>query len=132
MKATIIFDGVCGFCNAYVQFVIRHDPHGYFSFVSAQSTPGRLLRANRVATDIDSIVLVEDNRVYLKSEAVLQIARRLAAPWRYVWWLRWLPQRFRDGLYDQFARRRYWFGTAKNCQLLTTEQRSRILLADKP
>ncbi|AQG80663.1 thiol-disulfide oxidoreductase DCC family protein [Spirosoma montaniterrae] len=128
MKAIIVFDGVCGFCNAYVQFVLERDPLGYFSFVSAQSAMGEQLRRMAGNTPPDSIVLVDEGVVYIRSEAILRIGRRLAGPWRWIWWLRWVPRPLRDGLYDVFARYRYQFGTTASCQLPTPDQRKRILL----
>jgi predicted DCC family thiol-disulfide oxidoreductase YuxK len=35
----ILFDGVCNLCNAWVRFVIRHDPTGVFRFAAQQSPP---------------------------------------------------------------------------------------------
>ena len=126
MKAIIVFDGVCGLCNACVQFVIQRDPTGYFSFVSAQSTLGQEFWDTETPP-VDSILLIEGDMVYAKSEAVLRIGWRLAGSWRWVWWLRWVPRSLRDALYDEFARHRYRFGSATTCQLLTPNQQKRIL-----
>src|ERR1700722_5584985 len=32
----IFFDGVCGLCNRFVDFVLRQDPSGYFQFSPLQ------------------------------------------------------------------------------------------------
>ncbi|WP_460934288.1 thiol-disulfide oxidoreductase DCC family protein [Spirosoma humi] len=130
MNATIIFDGACGVCNAYVQFVIQRDPAGYFSFVSAQSIRGQQLRKTVGDVSADSIMLIEGNSVSLKSEAVIRIARRLTGYWRWIWWFRWLPRAPLDAFYDKFARNRYRFGSATSCRLLTPDQQNRILIAD--
>ncbi|WP_026308581.1 thiol-disulfide oxidoreductase DCC family protein [Spirosoma spitsbergense] len=127
MNATIVFDGVCGFCNACVQFVISRDPTGYFSFVARQSILGQELWLKAGNPDADSIVLLEDNVAYSKSEAVLRIGRRLKSRWQCIWWLRYVPLSLRDTLYDKFARHRYIFGKAATCQLLTPDQQKRIL-----
>lgn len=130
MNATIVFDGVCGVCNAYVQFVIQRDPAGYFSFVSSQSTRGRQLRKTVGGLPADSIVLIEGNRTYIKSEAILRISRRLTGSWRWIWWFRWIPRAPLDAFYDKFARNRYRFRGATSCRLLTPDQQNRILIAD--
>lgn len=36
----VLFDGVCNFCDGAVQFIIKHDPEGLFSFASLQSDAG--------------------------------------------------------------------------------------------
>lgn len=130
MNATIVFDGACGICNAYVQFVIQRDPAGYFSFVSAQSTRGQQLRKTVVDIPADSIMLIEENRTYLKSEAIVRIAGRLTGLWRCIGWFRWLPRPILDAFYDKFARNRYRFGNTTSCRLLTPDQQNRILIAD--
>ncbi|AKD58525.1 thiol-disulfide oxidoreductase DCC family protein [Spirosoma radiotolerans] len=129
-NAIIVFDGVCGVCNAYVQFVIRRDPGGYFSFVSAQSTRGQQLRATGGDILADSIVLIEGNTTYIQSEAIFRIGRRLTAPWRWIWWFRWLPRTPLDVLYAKFAQNRHRFGSPTSCQLLTPDQQNRLLIAD--
>jgi predicted DCC family thiol-disulfide oxidoreductase YuxK len=135
VSATILFDGVCNLCNGFVQFVIRHDPHGRFRFAALQSTEGQqllaahgsLLTADAVASP-ESVVLVAGGRVYSHSAAVLHIARGLGWPWRLVGvgWL--LPGRWRDGLYRFVARNRYrWFGRQESCLLPTPALRARFL-----
>jgi len=131
--ATILFDGVCNLCNGFVQFVIRHDPHGHFRFAALQSELGRELLAAHgqvaaPASGPESVVLLEGGRLYSHSTAVLRIAGQLGGVWRLaaVGWL--LPLRWRDALYRYVARHRYhWFGRQESCWLPTPELRARFL-----
>ena len=41
--AIILFDGVCHLCTSTVQWIIKRDPHGYFTFAPLQSEVGRTL-----------------------------------------------------------------------------------------
>ena len=131
--ATILFDGICNLCNGFVQFIIRHDPQGRFRFAALQSELGRELLAAHGQVAIpaggpDSVVLLEDGRLYSHSTAVLRIAGRLSGVWRVaaVGWL--LPLRWRDALYRYVARHRYrWFGRQEICWLPTPELRARFL-----
>ncbi len=135
VSATILFDGVCNLCNGFVQFLIRHDPHGRFRFAALQSEAGQTLLAAHGQPHLvaalaspDSIVLVEDHQVYTHSAAVLRIAQHLGGIWRLaaVGWL--LPRSWRDALYRYVARNRYrWFGRQESCWLPTPELRSRFL-----
>ncbi len=135
VPATILFDGVCNLCNGFVQFVIRHDASGYFRFAALQSATGQALLAAHgqqglaaTAADPDSVVLVEDGRVYTHSTAVLRIAGHLGGRWRLasVGWL--LPRTWRDALYQYVARHRYrWFGRQESCLLPTPALRGRFL-----
>lgn len=127
MKAIIIYDGVCGFCNSFVRFVIRRDPTAYFLFVSSQSTQGKALLEPIRTEPVDSIVLAEAEKIFIKSDAVLQICGHLRAPWRWLSWLSWVPKLIRDSLYDWFASHRYFFGVNKACPLPTPDEKKRIL-----
>jgi predicted DCC family thiol-disulfide oxidoreductase YuxK len=129
MKAIILFDGICNFCNSSVQFIIKRDPTGYFKFASLQSDTGQqLLKRYRISKEIDSLVVIEKQNVYIKSKAALQICRKLTGFWRLLSILRIFPPVFRDYLYDIVARNRYnWFGKSDSCMLPTAEMKKRFL-----
>ena len=77
-KNIVVFDGVCILCNKTVQWIIRNDSKSKFRFTSAQSKMGQLLLKEHVSADsFKSILYITDNRVYLKSTAVLRILRGL-------------------------------------------------------
>lgn len=67
----------------------------------------------------DTIVLLEDGRLYSESAAVLRIARHLTLPWRWLVLPGWLfPVSVRNSLYRFIARNRYrWFGKKDACYL---------------
>jgi predicted DCC family thiol-disulfide oxidoreductase YuxK len=128
--ALVLFDGVCNLCNAIVRFIIPRDPHGHFQFAPLTSqAAARALAAVPLAKDLpDSVVLVEDGRVYTRSEAALRIFRRLTFPWPLASCLVVLPRGLRDRLYDFVARRRYrWFGRQDRCMTPSPSIRSRFL-----
>ena len=128
--AVILFDGVCNLCNGLVRFVIPRDPAARFRFAALQS-PGaaELLREAGVTTPLpDSMVLVEDGRVYLRSDAALRVARGLRFPWPLAYGLIVLPRFIRDRVYDLVAAHRYrWFGRRDVCMLPTPELSRRFL-----
>ena len=130
MSATVLFDGVCNLCNGFVQFVIARDPHAYFRFGALTSdAAASLLRQANLGTPIpDSIVLIEDGRVYLRSDAPLRIARRLRFPWPLCYGFIVVPRVIRDRVYDFVAARRYrWFGRRDACMMPTADLRGRFL-----
>jgi len=60
---------------------------------------------------LDSIMLICQGKVLLRSDAVLAIARGLRFPWPLLTVFRIVPRPIRDGAYRIFARNRYrWFG----------------------
>ena len=128
--ATILFDGVCNLCNGFVQFVIVRDPQAQFRFAALTSDAAQsLLRESAVSAPIpDSIVLVEDGRVYFRSDAALRIARGLTFPWPLLGVFTIVPRVIRDWVYDFIAARRYqWFGRRDVCMVPTPDLRRRFL-----
>jgi predicted DCC family thiol-disulfide oxidoreductase YuxK len=126
----ILFDGVCNLCHGSVRFVIERDPHGHFQFAPLQSETATTLiggLADPVAMP-DSIVLVDDEHLYVRSTAALRIARRLRFPWPLLWGVMAVPRPLRDWVYDVIARHRYgWFGKRDTCMVPTKEIRDRFL-----
>src|SRR4051794_22953640 len=98
----VLFDGVCKFCNASVNFILDHDPAGRVRFAALQSPTGQaLLRRFSLKTDdFDTLVLVEGERASTRSTAALRVASYLGAPWRFGAALLLMPSFLRDPLYD--------------------------------
>ncbi len=129
-RPTILFDGVCNLCNRSVRFVLARDLGENFAFAPLQSAKGReLLTRVGLAQDArTSIVLIEGERSFEKSDAVLRILAGLSGPWPALALLRVVPHRLRDAVYDWIAANRYrWFGQRAECMLPTPEQRRRFL-----
>lgn len=130
MSAIILFDGVCNFCNGSVNFIIERDPEGYFKFAPLQSEIGeRLLAENGVnKAETDSVILIENGKVYTYSTAALRIARRLTGAWKLFYGFIIVPKFIRDFFYKLFAKNRYkMFGKQDACMLPTPEIRARFL-----
>lgn len=111
----IYYDGVCNLCNGIVKFVIKRDPGHYFRFASLQGKAGTLLREKHQNTG-DSLILVEDGKLFTGSTAALRIARRLKGGWRLCYALIIIPPFFRNFFYRFIAANRYkWFGRSESC-----------------
>lgn len=130
MSAIILFDGVCNFCNGAVNFIIERDKAAYFKFAPLQSEVAeKLLAENGInKIDTDSVVLIEDGKVYTYSTAALRVARHLDGAWSWASRLSVVPASIRDFLYKLFAKYRYkMFGKQDACMLPTPEIRARFL-----
>lgn len=128
MPPVIVFDGICGLCNGWVDFVLRRDRRRVFRFTPFQSDAGQqVLREHRL-TGADSIVLVDGDRVWRESAAVLEILRRLGGVWSLAAVARLIPAALRDPAYRLVAARRYrWFGRLDTCRVPTPAERDRFL-----
>lgn len=126
----ILFDGVCNYCNTMVNFVIRRDRKDRFRFAPLQSATGEALRAKyQVSPDVDSLIYIEKNKVFIYSTAALKICRHLPGLWPVLAGALIIPRFIRDGVYKWIARNRYrWFGKKETCMIPTPEVRAKFLL----
>lgn len=126
----ILFDGVCHLCNGMVQFIIQHDPDVVFRFAPLQSAYGQrqMNSFGLGGQDLDSLVLLDNGQVFLKSDAVIGIAAYLNRPWFLIHFGRILPRSIRDKAYDILATHRYrWFGRKPTCMMPSLDIRARFL-----
>lgn len=119
-KGVILFDGYCTLCSWSVQFIIKRDKQDYFRFASLQSEIGKsLIHQFGIPEDFDqSVVLIKDNSIYFKSEAVLRITKRLRHLWPFLYVFIIIPKLIRDGIYSFIAKNRFrWFGKKDSCYM---------------
>ena len=126
----IVFDGVCNLCNNSVAFVIKRDKSYKFKFAPLQSeTAKNLISKLNLSNDkIDSIILIENDKYYIKSTAAIRICKELGALWSLIYILILVPTSIRDYVYDIVAKNRYkWFGKKEHCMIPAKELESRFL-----
>jgi predicted DCC family thiol-disulfide oxidoreductase YuxK len=97
-----------------VQFVLRHDRRGTLRFAALQGDFGRAVRARHPELeDVDSMVWVEPEgpgsaeRVLVRSDAALRVARYLGGPFHLARISALLPRGVRDSAYALVARHRH-------------------------
>jgi predicted DCC family thiol-disulfide oxidoreductase YuxK len=129
-RPVILFDGVCNFCNAGINFIIRQDKKKVFRFAALQSEAGQKLlkQHNLPIQGFESFILIDGGKVYQKSAAGLRVYGKL--PWYWKWtqafWI--APKFLRDAVYNFLAKNRYkWFGKKEECMVPSAELRSRFL-----
>jgi predicted DCC family thiol-disulfide oxidoreductase YuxK len=132
----LYYDGSCGFCDATVQFVLRHDRSRVLRFAPLQGAhAAALLRHNEELATVDSVIWLEGNQLpgtgpiaLVRSDAVLRIARYLGFPWSLLLIGRVIPRALRDWLYDIVARhRKRIMRTPAACDIPTPSVRARFL-----
>jgi predicted DCC family thiol-disulfide oxidoreductase YuxK len=126
----VLFDGTCAFCEGAVKFIAARDPGGYFRFGASQTDAGRaVLGAHGLTREAArSLVLVEDDRVYLRSTASLRIARRLTWPWSVLGVFLLVPRPLRDLVYRGVAAVRHRLaGPSQACEIPPPEIRARMI-----
>ncbi|HTF19738.1 MAG TPA: thiol-disulfide oxidoreductase DCC family protein [Chryseolinea sp.] len=126
----VMFDGVCNLCNGFVQFVIRRDPGARFRFASLQSDFGheQLRRHGLDPNTLHSVIVIDDGKMYQRSDAVLRVVRYLPGLWPMLKALVIVPRPLRDVVYNLIATSRYrWFGKRAVCMVPDPSLKSRFL-----
>ena len=129
-KLIVLFDGVCNFCNAWVNLIIRNDNKDLFRFAALKSEAGRKLLADSDAElNSESVVLIENGKYYFHSSAALRISLHLKGVWKLMAVFYILPVFIRDGIYNFIARNRYrWFGKKETCMVPDEKIKSKFII----
>ncbi len=119
-KTILLFDGYCNLCSSVVQFILTHEKNNELYFASLQSETGMaLLNIYAInVSNIDSIVLIENDKAFIKSSAALKVSKQLKGlyPAMQVFYI--VPAFIRNALYDVIAKNRYkWFGKSETCMI---------------
>lgn len=124
----LFFDGTCGLCNKFVNFLFWIDKKGVFKVATLQgATAQKLLSAQR-RSEIDTVVVLDKGQELTKSNAILRIFQQLGGAWKVAGILRIIPAFFRDWAYDIIAQNRYTvFGKWDTCRLPNREEKDRFL-----
>lgn len=128
----IFFDGVCNLCNHSVQFVIKRDQHDYFRFAALQTEAAKaqLTALNSVPhqAELNTIILLENGKVYDRSTAALRIARKLSGLWPLLYGFIIIPRFIRDFFYQLISKNRYriW-GKQESCMVPSAALKSKFL-----
>lgn len=126
----ILFDAHCVLCSANARFVLRFDRKRRFRLAAMQGDVGaELFRRNGLdPADPESILVVDGDRVWRDSDAVIAIYAGLGWPWRAAVAARLVPRGLRDPVYRWVARNRYrMFGRRETCWLPRPEFADRLL-----
>lgn len=128
-RPIIFFDGVCGLCNRFVDFVIRRDHQGVFLFAPLQGETARSRLSEEDVSQLSTMVLADEAGLHRRSTAAVRILCRLGTGWKAAGFLlAMIPRPLREVGYGLVARCRYaLFGKKEACRLPTPDERARFL-----
>ncbi|PWV95192.1 putative DCC family thiol-disulfide oxidoreductase YuxK [Paenibacillus cellulosilyticus] len=135
MPIIMLVDGDCALCHGMTKFAVSRDKHQRFRIAALQSEIGSklLMQAGLEPHKLDSLVVLERGRAYVKSSAALRVFRRLGGMWPLLYATIVLPGPIRDYGYTWIARIRYrMFGHADICMLPSTAGRQRFIDDSEP
>lgn len=128
-KPVIFFDGVCGLCNGFVDFVLKKDREKKFFFSPLQGeTAAEILPKNSENFREWDIVYADEEGIHRASDATLKIFDRMGGLWSAAGVLIYIPKSARDFIYRYVAANRYkWFGKADICRVPAENETDRFL-----
>lgn len=126
----MFFDGVCGLCNGFVDFLFRIDTKGMILVAALQGQTAKQFLPSGLLVDLQTMVVRrKDGGLLVKSEGVLHVLAELGGFWGTMATMALIVPKFlRDFVYDLVARSRYSiFGKRQTCRFPSSEERSRFL-----
>lgn len=125
----IFFDGVCNLCNGAVQFIIKRDTAGLFSYSALQSEFAKSVLAKDEIESMTTILVLQNGKLLDESDAVIAIAKELGFPYNLTTCFLWIPKSVRNVLYRFISKNRYRiFGKKESCMVPTPEIRNKFLM----
>lgn len=128
-KLYVLYDGDCGFCNFWVQWILKKDKKDHFLFASLQGNFGQqfLIERNLENKNFGTIYLWKPGGYYLqKSNAILKITETLGGIYSILKIFYIVPIFIRDIIYDWVSINRQKLMSA-SCIILNEEQRKKFL-----
>jgi len=129
-NSIVFFDSDCVLCSRTVRFLIKWDKNNILMFCSLKSVDAENLLSGYVINplELNSIVFLHQDRLYLRSEAILQILSTLPSfKWLYLL-LKIIPKPIQQSIYTFIAVNRYQIlGKNKKCQLPNADNRHKFI-----
>ena len=125
----VFFDGVCGFCNYTVNWLMARDPERRLRFAPLQGTTAEQQLDRDVRTRLDTLVFISAGRTFTRTAAVSRMLMTLGGRWKLLGGLLWIiPWPIRDLGYRIISKLRYrLFGKYESCRLPTPAERAVFL-----
>lgn len=117
-EVIILYDGYCNLCNTSLQYIIKRDKRRVFQYIPLQlEKAGELLPDHIFKENLpDSVIFIEDGKMYTKSEAFFRILPYLGKKYKLLLIFKIVPPKLRNKIYDWIASNRYkWFGKKDQC-----------------
>ena len=131
MKKIIFYDGLCNFCDGFINFIIKNESNGaklFFASLDSKIAGEKLINEHKSIGGQYIVFFVNNSEKHIKSKAVFEIFKHLKFPYNILSFLSILPVFITDYFYILFAKYRYQiFGYKKECIIPTKEIREKFL-----
>jgi predicted DCC family thiol-disulfide oxidoreductase YuxK len=123
----VLFDGVCGLCNFFIDFLLNHDKEDVLLYAPLQGETAKQFVANIDPENLETVVFNSNGKTYTKSDAVIEILQSIGGIWRLAVIFKVVPKSIRDAVYSYVAKNRLsWFGKKETCRMPTEKERGKL------
>jgi predicted DCC family thiol-disulfide oxidoreductase YuxK len=107
-KPIVLFDGVCNYCNARINFIINQDKRKTFFCNTSIKCPQRILKQWGLPVDsFESFLILDKGKLCSESTAALRLYNKLPWYWKWTQSFRIFPKFIRDWVYNIIAKNQY-------------------------
>jgi len=124
----VFYDGLCGFCDQAVQFLLQIDRRQTLRFAPLQGPTAAYYLSPSLREDLSTIVFLTPANAVQKSTAILSILWTVGGLWKLTGLFFLIPRFIRDFAYTLIATNRYrWFGRLDTCRRPRPSEKARFL-----
>lgn len=111
----ILYDGNCKFCIKCISFVKKNIQSDTILFYPQESKEAIDIKTILTIKNVNSVIYISDKEIFLKSEAILKISKKLKFPYYLLYVFNFFPKILLDIFYNFIAKRRYFFNKKQKC-----------------
>lgn len=125
----VLFDGVCNLCDNTVLLLIKYDKNNQLYFAAQQTNAGsKIMNQYGIHANTASVIFIKNGTVYVKSDAIIEIAKLLKGWPRILIAGKMIPLKIRNWIYDLIAKYRYKiFGKKNECVIPAKEHMHKFI-----
>jgi predicted DCC family thiol-disulfide oxidoreductase YuxK len=129
-RPIVFFDGVCGLCSEFIDFLFSVDKKEHFLVAALQGETAKQYLSEKQILDLDTVAVYDPKtqKILERSRAIFYVLRNVGGIWFVVSLFSVFPQFVTDFAYKIIAKYRYIiFGKKETCRMPTPSERARFL-----
>ena len=103
----LIYDDQCNFCLTILKKVKPKVKKNHIIYIARSSEEGKKMIYNHKLSNINSIIYIQSDNIYIKSKAIIKIFASMKFPYYLLLILDVIPKKILDLVYDFIAKRRH-------------------------